>query len=105
MELQEKLCNFFSHFYYNKSCNFLKKFLPKFHLFGNCYKSAYLEPKGIKSVHNAKVCGHSPAPPTLPQIRVVLVLTLQRLLAKELFGQVYYVNKTKVTITFVATTV
>ena len=39
--------NFFSHFYYNKSCNFLNKFLPKLHLFGNCYKSAYLESRGI----------------------------------------------------------
>ena len=53
----------------------VSEFLPKLHLFGNCYKFTYLdlEAKGHdKNVSNLEVGGAAPASPTPPVFSVVL---------------------------------
>ena len=50
----------------------VSEFILKLHLFGNCYKLAYLEPRAIKNVSNLEVGGPAPACPTPPVFRLVL---------------------------------
>ena len=73
MELQEKLWNLQTPYFASKIGGMeVSDFLPKHHLFGNCYKPTYLELRAItKNSHNLEVGDAAQAHPTPPVFRVV----------------------------------